>query len=151
MPARRAAALTPTQKVFRESASPRAERNIALPVLARTNFGRPALRYARRAMRVASPTGTTRSLDPLPRTRTTASSVSSAWSSKLHNSETRRPDPYINSSIARSRNPCGVEVSGATTSRTASSGESMPGSLRRMRGLFASSQKSSRRNPERTK
>ena len=56
------------------------------------------------------PTGTMRCLLPLPTTRTTPIFISSSDTRTRHSSETRRPVAYRNSSMARSRRPCGLEL-----------------------------------------
>ena len=83
--------------------------------------------------------GTSRSLLPLPKTRTSPSSSSTSRTPSAIHSETRRPAPYASSSIARSRKTSGSSSVGAASSRSTSStrqhvGQRAP-ALRRLQPL----------------
>src|SRR5439155_3781799 len=69
------------------------------------NVGRERARYAPTAATPYRPSGTSRSFDPFPKTRTLPSSTSTSSTSSPLTSETRSPAPYIISRTARSRSP----------------------------------------------
>ena len=85
--------------------------------------------HACRAARAGAPTGTMRSFDPLPQTRTSPETKSSIERFMPESSATRSPEEYASSSKARSRSASASSPSIAT-SCTASSGESADGRRR---------------------
>ena len=97
------------------------------------------------------PSGTRRSLPPLPTTRTIRSSRSTPPFSSPTASETRSPAPYRSSTSARSRSERGVVPSAASISRSVSTGESTRGRRRPRRGSWSEAAGFSSRMPIRTR
>ena len=95
-PQRPADALQPAwtmrRAVLGSRRAPRAPRNKADPLLAFASTGRPASAHRFTARTAGRPTGTTRSLSPLPRTRTVRRCASSPPVSSPHSSLTRIAD-----------------------------------------------------------
>ncbi len=95
---------TPT----RLRATPRLFTNSAVLFIAlacRSNSGRASCKYFSTIANALRPTGTIRSLSPLPMHRTHPALLSRSPTRKLTSSETRNPVEYNTSSIARSRKP----------------------------------------------
>src|SRR4051794_32397783 len=88
----------------------------------------------RTAWIAARPIGTTRSFDPLPRARSTASSRSTSEISMPIASDARRPHAYMSSSRARSRSAVGAVPRGWSSSFCTSPRFRTFGSLRPRRG-----------------
>jgi hypothetical protein len=82
-PARRVACLTLSQKVCAESLTASTQKVRYLFWVGLIS-GSPSFKYNCKVFSADSPTGTTRSLEPLPLTRTKADSVSTACNSKPH-------------------------------------------------------------------
>ncbi len=80
------------------------------------------------------PTGTMRSLSPLPMHRTQPTFASRSLTPRPVSSDTRNPVEYSTSSIALSRCPVGVLESGCSSSFSTSSSRKYPGKWRRIFG-----------------
>ena len=117
--ARSAAARITAQADCRDSRPPRWLRNTAgVPLALRRRRWGGRARGRRRWPRAAyEPRGTSRSLLPLPNSRTTPSAVSMSSTSRPTASEIRAPAPYSTSSRARSRSDAGVSPTLAASSR----------------------------------
>lgn len=95
-------------------------------------------------------TGTSRSLEPLPLISITALRKSMCEICSAHNSETRSPQPYMVSTIARLRRPVGVS-SIAAIKASISSNESTEGRREPTDGLSSNSVGSVSMMPSRRK
>ena len=99
----RSRACTMRRAVLGSSLPPRAPRKSAVPLRSLARTGRPASSQRASARIAGRPTGTTRSLPPLPRTRTVRRSPSSPPVSSSHSSLTRIAVAYSSSRTAASR------------------------------------------------
>ena len=93
------------------------------------------------------PTGTIRSLEPLPITRASPSCRSTSASDRPVSSEMRQPVPYITSRMARSRRSAGSSPATASTSEATWAAVRALGRPRRSGGISTSAAGSSARWP----
>src|SRR5271168_3481967 len=108
--------------------------NVATAGAFPSSCARASVRYFSTIASAFFPTGTSRSLSPLPMHRTHPTFVSRSPTRRLTSSETRSPVEYRTSSIARSRKPSGVFASGCCNSFSTSSSRKYPGNDRRIFG-----------------
>ena len=124
---------------MRVSGAPRALRNSTPFPPPFSSRGRSSRMYVATAPIAERPIGTSRSLLPLPKTRTSLSSSMTSRTPSVIHSDTRSPAPYASSSIARSRKTSGSSSVGAASSRETSSTVSTSGSVRQRFGVSSRS------------